>query len=129
MELLSSAPSMTSASSARVSSPCIPETHEHAPTAALAPEGRAANKGEVDRTDFDHQGGTDPAEAKEKSFHTAAARVIMEVTHAARMARPDLLRSTAYLARFLTKWTEEHDKRLHRLMSYINNSLAYPMYA
>ena len=62
MELFPSAPSMTSASSARVSSPCILESHEHAPAAVLAPEGRAA-KGEVDLTDFDHQGGADPADA------------------------------------------------------------------
>ena len=65
---------MTSASSARVSSPCIPETHEHAPAAVLALEGRAANKGEVDLTDFDHQGGADPVEAKEKLAHGSSAR-------------------------------------------------------
>ena len=83
VELFPTAPSMTSASSARVSSPCILESHEHAPAAVPAPEGRAVNKGEVDLTDFDHQGGADPAEAKEKNFHTAAARVIMKVMYAA----------------------------------------------
>ena len=84
VELFPSAPSRTSASSARVASPCTLEPHEHAPAAVPAPEGRAAT-GEVDLTDFDHQGGTDPAEAKEKSFHTAAARVVMKVMRAARM--------------------------------------------
>ena len=53
----------------------------------------------------------------------------MKVMYAARMATPDLLRSMAYVARLLTKWTDEHDKRLHRLVAYIKNSLAYLMYA
>ena len=48
---------------------------------------------------------------------------------AARLARPDLLRSIAYLARLLTKWTEEHDTRLHRLVAYTSNSLGCRMYA
>ena len=48
--------------------------------------------------------------------------------YAARMARPDLIRTISFLAR-LTKWSEEMDKRLHRLMSYIHHSYAYRIYA
>ena len=58
---------------------------------------RVADKSEGDLANLDHQSGVGPAEAKEKAFHTAAARV-----HAARMARPDLLRPIGYLARFLS---------------------------
>ena len=54
-----------------------------------------------------------------KDFNVPAARVIMKVMYAARMARPDLLRTIAFLARYFTKWTEAMDKRLHRLMVYI----------
>ena len=52
----------------------------------------------------------------------------MEVMYAARMARPDLLRSIAYLAWYPAKWTQDHDKKLHRLMAYIN-SLSFRMRA
>jgi len=62
-------------------------------------------------------------------FHTEAARVIMKVMYAARMARPDLIRAISFLARFLTKWSDDLDKRLHRLMSYVHHSYAYRMYA
>ena len=64
-----------------------------------------------------------------KQFHTDAARVIMKVMYAARMARPDLIRTISFLARYLTKWSEEMDKGLHRLMSYIHYSYAYRMFA
>ena len=71
----------------------------------------------------DDEGGVDPAGSAAKNFNTAAARVIMKVMYAARMARPDLSRSIAYVAKYLTNWTEEQDKRPHHLMAYINNSL------
>ena len=70
-----------------------------------------------------------PVEVEPKDFNVPAARVIMKVMYAARMARPDLQRTIAFLARYLTKWTEDMDKRLHRLMVYIQNSLSYRMYA
>jgi hypothetical protein len=70
-----------------------------------------------------------PVTEEPKDFNVPAARVIMKVMYAARMARPDVLRTIAFLARYLTKWTEDMDKRLHRLMVYIQNSLSYRMYA
>ena len=52
-----------------------------------------------------------------------AASCLMKVLYGARMARPDLLRATCYLARLITKWTTACDKMLHRLMCYISSSL------
>jgi hypothetical protein len=53
----------------------------------------------------------------------------MKIMYGARLARPDLLRTVSYLARFLTKWNEDTDKRLQRLMSYIHHSYSYRLYA
>jgi len=52
-----------------------------------------------------------------------AARILMKILYAARMARYDLLRPTCYLATKITKWTPRCDRGLHRLASYINCSL------
>ena len=48
-----------------------------------------------------------------------AARVLMKILYAARMARFDLLRAVCNLACFVTRWTLECDKKLHRLICYI----------
>ena len=47
----------------------------------------------------------------------------MKVLYAARMARFDLLRVVCGLACCVTKWDAQCDRRLHRLMCYINSSL------
>ena len=47
----------------------------------------------------------------------------MKVLYAARDARPDLLKACIYLALYFTKWSPECDKKLHRLMCYINSTL------
>jgi hypothetical protein len=52
-----------------------------------------------------------------------AAKVLMKVLYAARMARFDLLRAVGALACCVTKWDAECDKRLHRLMCYIQHTL------
>ena len=44
----------------------------------------------------------------------------MKVLYAARVARPDLLRATCMMARRVTKWDADCDRRLHRIMCYIN---------
>ena len=56
-----------------------------------------------------------------------AARVVMKVLYAARMARHDLLRPCQALARYLTKWSPAEDKKLHRLMCYIYSTLKIRM--
>ncbi len=43
-----------------------------------------------------------------------AAKVLMKVLYAARMARFDLLRAVCKLARSISKWDEQCDKRIHR---------------
>jgi hypothetical protein len=56
-----------------------------------------------------------------------AAKVLMKILYAARMARFDLLRAVNHLACFITKWTPECDKRLRRLVSYIHSTKHYRM--
>ncbi len=51
-----------------------------------------------------------------------AAKVLMKIIYAARLARFDLLRAVCHLATFVTKWTSECDRKLHRLVCYINSS-------
>ena len=57
-----------------------------------------------------------------------ASKILMKILYAARMGRFDLLRATAFLACYVTKWTEEHDRRLHKLVCYINSTLHIKMY-
>ena len=47
-------------------------------------------------------------------------RIVLKAPYLARLARPDLLWAVNSLAREVTKWTIARDKRLHRLMCYIN---------
>ena len=56
-----------------------------------------------------------------------AARILMKVFYAARVARLDLYRAISGLTRHLTRWTEECDRRLHRLMSYVHCTLSHRM--
>ena len=56
-----------------------------------------------------------------------AARILMKVLYAARMARFDLLRAVCHLACYVTKWDAECDRRLHRLMCYIYSTYHYRM--
>ena len=51
-----------------------------------------------------------------------AAKVLMKILYAARYARHDLLRAVCYLAQFITKWNEQCDRRLYRLVSYIHST-------
>jgi hypothetical protein len=54
-----------------------------------------------------------------------ACRVLMKLLYAARMARFDLLRATCALATMITKWSPECDRRLHRLVCYVDSSLKH----
>ncbi len=45
--------------------------------------------------------------------------------YGARMVRWDLLRAVGHLATFLTKWTREEDRKLHRMISYIRSTCGY----
>ena len=52
-----------------------------------------------------------------------AARILMKTLYGARMARFDLLRPICHLACYVTKWTVECDRKLHRLMCYVHSTL------
>ena len=67
------------------------------------------------------------AEAHAGYLAPVASKILMKVLYAERIGCFDLLRATALLACYVTKWTEEHDRRLHRLMCYINCSLHITM--
>ena len=49
--------------------------------------------------------------------------VLMKIMYGARFARPDLLRAVCALARRITEWDQDCDKRLLRLVSYIQSTL------
>ena len=52
-----------------------------------------------------------------------AAKVVMKVLYAARYARFELLRAIGFLACHVSKWDVQCDRRLYRLMSYIEHTL------
>ena len=57
-----------------------------------------------------------------------AAMIIMTVMYPARVARFDLMKCVCFLAKRITRWDLECDRRLHRLMGYVAksaNDLAY----
>ena len=49
-----------------------------------------------------------------------ASSVLMRVLCGARMARFDLLKAVANLAKNVTKWNANCDKRVHRLICYVH---------
>ena len=51
-----------------------------------------------------------------------AAQVLMQILYTARYCRHDLLRATGRLATMITKWNSECDRRLHRLVCYVNST-------
>ena len=70
-----------------------------------------------------------PKEDDEKSgrLQPIASKVLMKILFAARMAHYDLLRATQSLASRVTKWSEECDVGLHRLVAYIQSTLDLTM--
>ena len=56
------------------------------------------------------------------ALQSLAASILMKVLYAARMARFDLLYAVSRLACYISKWTPLCDKRLHRIMCYINTT-------
>ena len=53
------------------------------------------------------------------------SRIVLKCLYLARMGRPDLLYTVNQLARAITKWNKACDKRLERLVAYINNTKDY----
>ncbi|CAE7213840.1 unnamed protein product, partial [Symbiodinium sp. CCMP2592] len=57
-----------------------------------------------------------------------AAAVLMKILYGARMGRYDLIRPVQALASLITKWDGLCDKKLHRLVCYINSTLDLNLY-
>ena len=53
------------------------------------------------------------------------SQIVLKCLYLARIGRPDILLSVNKLARSITKWTKTCDKRLNRLISYINHTCEY----
>jgi hypothetical protein len=68
-------------------------------------------------------------EEPEGKLTNIALKVLMKILYAARYCRPDLLRATCALARRVSKWTTECDRRLHRLVSYMHLTVNHKQYA
>jgi hypothetical protein len=61
------------------------------------------------------------------TLSSIASKVLMKVLYAGRLARWDLLRAIGFLATQITKWTIWSDRRLHRVMCYVNSTLSMRM--
>ena len=69
----------------------------------------------------DHQ--LDPKDFQVKGrLAPVCSRIVLKVLFVARIKRADLLWSVNSLAREVTKWTVACDKRLHRLISYLQST-------
>ena len=56
------------------------------------------------------------------------SQIVLKCLYLARIGRPDILWSVNKLARAITKWTKACDKRLNRLISYIQHTCEYKQY-
>eukprot|EP00959_Pyramimonas_sp_CCMP1952_P297763 6229129-Pyramimonas_sp.AAC.1 len=54
-----------------------------------------------------------------------AAKVLMKISYGARMARPDLLNAACKTAACVTKWTEQQDVDLFRIICYLKATVDY----
>ena len=63
----------------------------------------------------------------EQTLQPIAAKVLMKILYAARLARFDLLRAIGVLSTMISKWDSFCDQRLHRVISYINTTLDLTM--
>ncbi len=68
-------------------------------------------------------------EEEEGRLANIALKVLMKILYAAKHCRPGLLRATCALARRVSKWTTECDRRLHRLVSYMHITKNHKQYA
>jgi hypothetical protein len=98
--LLPTAPSLGADRKRRPSTPCMAENHSGAEAAKVGSEIGGGDSSDADGA----VRGVQCKEGEERPFHTAAAKVLMKMMYAARMARPDILRALSCLARYRTKW-------------------------
>ena len=56
---------------------------------------------------------------------TIACKYLMKIMYIARFARPDLLRAVGALSTMITKWDELCDRKLYRIIKYMNGTAAW----
>ena len=56
------------------------------------------------------------------TLEKVCSRIVLKILYTSRMGRPDTLWSVNTLARKVTKWDKGCDKRLHRLIEYLNST-------
>ena len=66
-----------------------------------------------------------PPEQRGGTLQPIACKVLMKILYAARLARFDLLKAVQALATKVTKWDHACDRKLHRLVCYINSTLDF----
>ena len=74
-------------------------------------------------TPFINDGDTTTKGDTAGTLQPIAARVLMKILYAGRMARYDVLKPVCSLASLITRWTNTCDRMLHRLVCYLNSSL------
>ena len=60
---------------------------------------------------------------------SSAASIVMKILYGARFVRMDLLRIIGFLACSFTRWTSSCDKRLYRLVCYLNSTVTAGQYS
>ena len=98
------------------------------PTEPAVPSESPQQGGKQDKTSYlEHWDDAGDGQPGAPRLQSIAAQVLMKILYAARMARFDLLKAVCTLASEISKWTAESDRKLHRLVSYINSTLHVKM--
>ena len=99
----------------RVPSPFIDETKDYDPM---------FDCDEEPKTPLPRRGASEavvPEPAKDQ-FASVAAKIVMKIMYVARYCRQDLLRAVGILASQISVWTTESDKKLTRLIAYMESA-------
>jgi len=76
----------------------------------------------LDESTFQEPREATPDSPKGARLASVALKSLMKVLYAARMCRFDVLRATCVLARRVSTWDRDCDRRLHRLMCYLKHT-------
>ena len=78
---------------------------------------------EVQTPNLDDNLITNEDRAVKGHLESYASSILMKILYGARVARWDVLFTVCFLARHVTKWSREMDRRLYRLMCYLHCTL------
>ena len=70
---------------------------------------------------------TEAEEEAKGELASSACSCLMKALWLARLGRPDLLRPITYLATKIQKWSKGDDKRLARIMGYLQQTVHYQL--